>query len=343
MGVSLKKALLNFDEAIKRLYASDPRVHAVGITRHGSGYGYRAIRNVRKIVAMAAHSAQPSNVENIPVVYNDAPNDPQSLLKKIIHSGPASALEATLIPEQQLSRPLVCGLQIQNFDDDIRQGTPQQGFIVIGTLGCFVRLNGDGAHSYILSNNHVVAGQNRGLNEQDHIFQQGSAVFDTGQFTATLRNFVQLQFSPFGATVEHGTAILNDVDAGIARVEAGIANSNTYLPVRSSAPVPIGTAQPKNQDRVIKVGRTTGFTRGKIISFPAIVGPVDYDGKPAWFRNSIIIEGDGGASFSDRGDSGSIIIKEATGEIIGLLYAGNGQQSYACPINLVLSALNCSI
>ena len=343
MGVSHNKALSNFDVAVKRLYASDARVHAVGITRHGRGYGYRVVRNARKIVASAAALIQPDDVNNIPVVYADAPNDARSLIRRIVHSGPASALDLALIPEQQFARPLVCGLQIQNFDDDVRQGAPQQGFIVIGSLGCLVRLDGDSTHSYILSNNHVVAGENRGLKGQDHIFQQGSSVFDTSQFTATLRDFVQLQFSTFGATFEDGTAILNDVDAGIARVEPGIANSNGFLSVRTGLLPPAGTAEPKSQDRVFKVGRTTGLTRGRITSFPAVVGPVDYDGKPVWFRNSLEIEGDDGASFSDRGDSGSIIIKEATGEVVGLLYAGNGQQTYACPINLVLSSLNCSI
>lgn len=343
MGVSHKKALSNLDVAAKRLYASDPRVHAVGVTRHGKGYGYRVVRNTRKIVANAATLSQPNDVDNIPVVYADAPNDARSLTRRIVHSGPASALDLAMIPEQQFARPLVCGLQIQNFDDDVRQGTPQQGFIVIGTLGCLVRLGGDNAHSYILSNNHVVAGENRGLNDLDHIFQQGSAVFDAGQVTATLRNFVQLQFSAFGATFENGSALLNDVDAGIARIEPGIGSSNTFLPIRTGLPSPAGTAEPKSQDRVFKVGRTTGLTRGKITSFPTVVGPVDYNGKPVWFKNSLEIEGDNGSSFSDRGDSGAIIMKEATGEVVGLLYAGNGTQTYACPINLVLSALNCSI
>ena len=46
--------------------------------------------------------------------------------------------------------------------------------------------------------------------------------------------------------------------------------------------------------------------------------------------------------FSDHGDSGSAILS-TTGEVIGLLYAGNGTQTYACPIQAVLTALNCSL
>ena len=67
-------------------------------------------------------------------------------------------------------------------------------------------------------------------------------------------------------------------------------------------------------------------------------GPIAYDGKPAWFRNSIEIEGDSGLNFSDHGDSGSAIVNGA-GELVGLLYAGNGTQTYACPIDAVVAAL----
>ena len=47
--------------------------------------------------------------------------------------------------------------------------------------------------------------------------------------------------------------------------------------------------------------------------------------------------------FSDHGDSGSAIIKQSTGQVVGLLYAGNGTDTFACPINLVLAAFSCSI
>jgi hypothetical protein len=33
----------------------------------------------------------------------------------------------------------------------------------------------------------------------------------------------------------------------------------------------------------------------------------------------------------------------ASGEIVGLLYAGNGSQTYACPIDAVAKALNVSL
>jgi hypothetical protein len=54
------------------------------------------------------------------------------------------------------------------------------------------------------------------------------------------------------------------------------------------------------------------------------------------------IEGDNGTMFSDHGDSGSAIVR-ADGKVLGILYAGNGVQTYACPIDTVLSELKCTL
>jgi hypothetical protein len=342
LGVPFELALSNLEAAARVLYRNDGRVHAVGITRHADGYGFRVIRNSRKIVALAEAAAAFPTVQDIPVSYVDAPNGAHSLVKKIPPTGPGSPFAEPLVPEQQFFRPLVCGHQIQNFDDDAREGRPHQGFIIIGSIGCFVVLSGDETHSYLLSNNHVVAGENRGLKGHDRILQQGSTSFEQTQWAATLTNFVELKFSDAGATIADGNAVLNDIDAGIARVEPDVVAGNGYLPLRN-LPAPKGTTPPQIGDRVLKVGRTTGPTRGKITQYPTIVGPVDYDGQSVWFRNTIEIEGEGGTMFSDRGDSGSAIIKESTSEVVGLLYAGNGEQTYACPIDAVLAQLACSI
>ena len=73
-----------------------------------------------------------------------------------------------------------------------------------------------------------------------------------------------------------------------------------------------------------------------------MVGPIPYAAGPSWFRTSITIEGLNGTMFSDHGDSGSAIVR-TNGEIVGVLYAGNGQQTYACPIDAVFSALKCTL
>jgi hypothetical protein len=45
-----------------------------------------------------------------------------------------------------------------------------------------------------------------------------------------------------------------------------------------------------------------------------------------------------GTHFSDHGDSGSAILS-TTGEVLGLLFVGNGTHTYACPIQTILPAL----
>ncbi len=266
----------------------------------------------------------------------DTPQDLHTHLK-VPFAGPGSPTAGSSVIEQQVIRPLCDGLQIQNFDNDIRTGVIAGGHIIIGTLGCFVKLkNGKAA---ILSNNHVVAGENHGKKKQDRILQSGSGTFQPGQHVATLANFIRIKPSPAGASVIDGTAILNLIDAGVAALESTASFGQQYHPTRQLIK-PTGIAAPKVGDQVFKVGRTTGLTHGEIKSVSTVVGPVPYQDGPIWFTQSLVIEGLNGTMFSDHGDSGSAIVR-SSGEIVGLLYAGNGTQTYACPIDEVLKKLKC--
>jgi hypothetical protein len=341
----LAEAIGRVEETAGRLFDVDQRVHAVGVALNPKGKPfYRAVRNVKKIVPLtggvkplSAKAMTAAVQPPFPVVFVDAKNDVEPHFR--LPFSVAAAAAASSLPEQSLRRPLRCGQQIQNFDDDDRQGIFNQGLIIVGSIGCFVKKNGSGP--FILSNNHVVAGENRGKTN-DRILQSGNVAFDNTEFVAKLADFVQIKFSPAGASVAAGNVVFNDVDAGIARVNSKIPAKNAYLAGRTGfkAPTKIGAASPN--DAVSKVGRTTGPTRGTVTSVSTIVGPVTYDGKPAWFRNSIEIEGINSTLFSDHGDSGSAIVN-AKGELVGLLYAGNGSQTYACPISGVIAALGISL
>jgi hypothetical protein len=338
----LTEAIAHVEDAAGQLFEQDARVHAVGVGMAPDGSPvYRAVRNKRKIVAQGAtltlRAARATIKAPFPIVFVDAQNDAAPLFR-MPFSG-AVALGASAQPEQQLKRPLRCGLQIQNFDDDNRQNIFGSGFIIVGSIGCFVQKNGQGP--FILSNNHVVAGENRGK-ANDRILQSGNTSFDSGQFVAKLGQFTKIKFSPPGASVADGNVIFNDVDAGIARVAAGLGTKNAYLPIRTGIKPPTKIGVAKRDDSVSKVGRTTGLTRGTVTSIATIVGPVTYDKKPAWFRNSVEIEGVSGIPFSDHGDSGSAIVN-SKGELVALLYAGNGTQTYACPIDAVLTSLGITL
>lgn len=340
MGVTLQEAQNTLDEAVKVLYQSDPRVRSVGIGRHDDSYGFHVIRNAAQVLPLGEVSGPPPlAIHNVPVTFQDRHTDVEPHVK-LPFTGPGSPSVASLVPEQRRHNPLVCGLQIENFDDDIRTATIAGGHFVIGTLGCFVILsNGDTA---LLSNNHVVAGENRGVRGTDRITHPGSGTFLAADHVATLTDYVNIVSSASGVTPATGTVNFNDIDAGVATLQPNVIHHQRYLPSRH-VPAPSGTVPPAVHDHVFKIGRTTGLTHGIITSITAVVGPIPYASGPTWFRRAITIEGVNGTMFSDHGDSGSIVIKESTGEVIGLLYAGNGVDTFVCPINAVLTALRCRI
>lgn len=341
MTVELSSALDSVRDAAARIFDADPAVRSVGVAASVDGYGFAAVRNTQAIVpfrAVVGAGPAPTRIDGIPVEYVNSYRDPSNL-SKVPHSGPASPSLGSLIPERQSHLPLVCGLQIQNFDDDLRTGLLGTGLMTVGTLGCFVLTN-DG-NIAILSNNHVLAGENRGKVRQDRIQQAGGPVFNAVEQCADLDDFIALLPSPARASLAAGTVVLNDVDAATGLLVPARAYSQQYLPMRNVAP-PRGAAAASVGDRVHKVGRTTDLTFGTVKQIGVVVGPVSYDPGPCWFELSIVIEGINGTTFSDHGDSGAAIVRD-DGMVVGLLYAGNGTQTYACPIGNVLSRLNCRL
>lgn len=335
--ISFDQALASFQEAADELFDLDPRVRSIGITRRSDTYAYRVVRNSDIPAPFRASRELPDQLFNIPIDITDTPGDIESMLLLPDQPNlPIPFRTLSVVPEASSRRPLVCGLEIQNFDDDDRQGVVQQGYKIVGSIGCFVRL--DDFMPAILSNNHVVAAEGRGITGSDRILQPGSSTFDVMSQAGILGNFIPLIPSPISARRQRRDRIYNDVDAGIPDT---VQWTQGYLSHRN-LPRPSGIAQPVFGDRVFKVGRTTGLTYGTISDTNTIVGPVPYTVGDCWFRNALTIDGDNGMLFSDKGDSGSAIIK-TNGEVVGILFAGNGQQTYACPIDRVLQLLSCSI
>jgi len=336
-GVALDEARDRLMEGARYAF-QDSRVRSFGITSHGTQFAYRAVRNSAIITpeSTMVGTTAPEAFE-IPISYVDTPAEVTHLVK-VPQSGPGTPTVGSQVPEQARVRPLVSGLQIENYDDDVRTGAINQGTMVVGTLGCFVNL-ADGTVA-ALSNNHVVAGENRGVIGSDHIQQPGTGVLDLADTIAILSSFIALQPSPVNASVVAGSVVFNQVDGGVAALSAGVPFNQGFLQNRALS-VPSGVDAANVGDKVFKVGRTTGLTYGEVKDIATIVGPITYSPGPCWFEQSLTIEGDNGTMFSNRGDSGYIIVR-TDGKIVGLLYAGNGTQSYACPIDLVFSALGCT-
>ncbi len=252
MGVPLNEAVSQVDDAVMAIFDKDQRVQAVGVGRHDSLFGFHAVRNVRKILPSSASTQALDEFAGIPIDYVDAQNDVKNALQ-VPATGPGSPTASSFILERAKHRPLVCGLQIQNYDDDDRQGNIANGFITIGTLGCFVEL-ASGAKA-ILSNNHVAAGENAGVNGSDRIVQPGTTVAATAitDQVATLTDFEQLLISPPGAMPAAGNVNFNDLDVGIVTLKENVLFRQDYLS-HHGVPAISGFASAAVGDTVFKVG-----------------------------------------------------------------------------------------
>jgi hypothetical protein len=94
--------------------------------------------------------------------------------------------------------------------------------------------------------------------------------------------------------------------------------------------------------KVMKYGRTTGQTNGRVDSVGAIVN-VGYDSGVARFVDQIIIRP---GKFSAGGDSGSLVVVQNGSDArkpVGLLFAGSARVTIANPIDLVLARFGVTI
>ena len=203
-------------------------------------------------------------------------------------------------------------------------GHPRVG---AGTLGCLVDVPGGRC---ILSNNHVLAETNAGI-VGDDILQPGH---NDGTPTHPARRIAGLlDHEP----IRFGSAP-NGIDAAIACVD----DSTAVLPGIMTLGLPANPPMAGYLDQTVaKHGRTTGLTFGTIVDV-SFDGNVDYDGRIAYFEDQIVIVGTDGP-FSEPGDSGSLIVDSPASRSVGLLFAGDGYQTVANPIRLVLNRFGATV
>lgn len=194
--------------------------------------------------------------------------------------------------------------------------------VTAGTIATTVIRRGDmvPGRYFILSNNHVLANSNA-ASIGDPIVQPGS--FDGGVMAtnhiANLAGFIPINFN--GGN--------NVVDCAIAEV----LQFDKCSPEIYSIGYVQGVANVQVNSRVQKSGRTTGYTRGRVIAIGATLN-VNYGGAGvARFVNQIIT-----TNMSAGGDSGSLVL-DMRRNAIGLLFAGSPQVTILNPINAVLGAL----
>ncbi|AEB76397.1 trypsin-like peptidase domain-containing protein [Clostridium botulinum] len=190
-----------------------------------------------------------------------------------------------------------------------------------GTAGCLVA----DKYLYILSNNHVFA-----LNNQAPI---GSVILqpsveDGGKIEKDvighLNRYIPIKF------IEGKTKPENTVDCALCKV----INRSFVSPKIAFVGSPKGTAKAKLNEDVIKIGRTTALTTGKI-KYLSATFEVDclYVDKPALFKDQIIT-----TKMAGPGDSGALLLNKDN-YAVGLLIGSNSNLVAFNPIEAVLDSL----
>ncbi len=198
--------------------------------------------------------------------------------------------------------------------------------VYTGTLGLGMRgFGGLAERTFVLSNNHVLANENR-ASIGDPVIQPGS--LDGGDpandTIGNLFDFVPLQMSQ----LSDPNPPVNRVDAACAEITAfGDFTREIFwigYPKGWRTRQSVEQAVAQGQTQVQKTGRTTGYTTGRIsdISFDGWVG---YDSGVAYFEDQLLIAP---GIFSAPGDSGSCIL-DMDENVVGLLFAGGATHTIA--------------
>jgi hypothetical protein len=182
----------------------------------------------------------------------------------------------------------------------------------------------------VLSNNHVLANENR-VRRGDAILPPGGhdQEAEPDDTVATLADFVKLKRTGANAVDAAVATLAADIQAEAAKL-TGLGRLNG-----------VGDVFLDEGTRVAKLGRT----RGRVTAFELDNVTVEFETGVLRFDNQIEIEAEGDRPFSAGGDSGSLIVG-ADRRAVALLFAGsdqggtNGQGlTYANPIHTVLDKL----
>jgi hypothetical protein len=278
-------------------------------------------------------ASQLSGLDLVPAALDGTPTD-------VLQTGVLRALQA---PTDRF-RPAPGGVSIGHVA------------ITAGTLGCWVRKNGQ---KVILSNNHVLANSND-AEIGDAILQPGP--HDGGRFPqdhiANLTQFIPISFQGEPSECQFANAVIsifnlgcrifgsntrykaikiqaedNLVDAAIARPVNAADVKDEILNIGQIQ----GTVQGDLGMAVKKSGRTTGFTTGEIQQVD-VTANVQYGaGQMAVFTDQLLA-----GAMSQGGDSGSAVLDEHN-RLAGLLFAGSDTTTIINRIENVFSALGVSL
>jgi hypothetical protein len=243
---------------------------------------------------------------------------PESLEGVVVQRVTTGVVTARTAPTDRFPRPVPIG---------VSSGHPD---ITAGTLGARVT---DGTSVFALSNNHVFAASNA-ASIGDGIIQPGSldGGSDPADRIGTLADFQTITFDGSPNTIDAAIALSSPANVGVATPEDGY-----------GAPSPVTAAAYVGQG-VKKYGRTTGFTTGTVLEVNVSLD-VCYVWLVICFQEARFVDqiAIGPDTFSEGGDSGSLIVSQGGNQPVALLFAGGDGRTYGNPIDLVLDRFGVTV
>lgn len=215
------------------------------------------------------------------------------------------------------------------------------GYCCGGTLGSLVK---KGSTKYVLSNYHVLeadivsGGNSRVAQVGDPVVQPG--LIDVSCNAANAQNVATLS----GIKSLPGS----NVDCAIAQVVSGMVDETGSI--LNVGTISASTVSASLNQKVKKMGRTTGLTRSTVSGLNATVS-VAYENECAGgsaftktYTGQIMVSNRRSA-FLAGGDSGSLMVEDVTTNprAIGLLFAGSTTTAVANPIGQVLTFLGATM
>lgn len=183
-----------------------------------------------------------------------------------------------------------------------------------GSLGFFLLPYNNNKDAHIVSNNHVLADSNNA-----YIGDPIYSLDTNAQKIGVLENYLPIC-----------TPGENKLDLAVAQLQG----FKSPIPTKSA-----GYRTPVIGEKVYKYGATTGKTEGIIRSLH-YTSKINYGNSAAVFVDQIqIMSTRNGYSFSEGGDSGSVIKSSHDDALVGLLFAGNGNWTLANHQTLVVGQL----
>jgi endonuclease G len=228
-------------------------------------------------------------------------------------AGPATATAVSADPRARRQDPLRGGISISN-----------AYHMSYATLGCRVTDRATGA-AMLLSNWHVLAG--------DWGARRGRPILQPGRLD--------------GGTAPDTVAALerDAMGSGIDAAVATLGGERELLAEEVDLGPVTGVAVPELGMEVVKSGRASGVTRGRVTGMDGVTAPMPYAGVPRVIREVVTIDPVLGMEVSAPGDSGSCWLAAGSTTAVALHFAGGDRPERALGIDMgrVLAALAVTI